>query len=340
MREPSFWWREAGVAARLLAPFAAAYGMMAAHRLQRRGDVAGVPVVCVGNPTVGGAGKTPTALTLARILMDAGERPFFLTRGYGGDLPGPVLVDPAKHRAADVGDEPLLLARAAPTIVARARVAGAAAAVTSGATVIVMDDGFQNPALAKDFSLLVVDAGRGIGNGMVTPAGPLRAPLAAQLDRAHALLIIGTATGAAGIAAAAQARRMPIFHAQLEPDAETLAALGGVPVLAFAGIGNPEKFFATLSGAGIAIAATRSFDDHHRFTRAEAAALCEQAERQGQMLVTTEKDLARMRGDDDIARLAERVRALPVTLKFEDEAAFCSLMFHRLAAARATRGVA
>ena len=340
MREPSFWWREAGAAARLLTPFAAAYGIVAAHRLKRRGDVAGVPVVCVGNPTVGGTGKTPTALAVARMLAEAGERPFFLTRGYGGSEPGPVLVDPAKHRAADVGDEPLLLARAAPTIVARARVAGAAAAEKSGATVIVMDDGFQNPALAKDFSVLVVDAVRGIGNGMVIPAGPLRAPLAAQLDRAHALLIIGTSTGAAGIAAAAQARRMPIFHAQLQPDAEALAALGRGPMLAFAGIGNPEKFFATLSAAGIALAATRSFDDHHRFTQAEATALREHAERQRLVLVTTEKDLARMHGDDDIAQLAERVRALPVTLKFDDEAAFRSLMFDRLAAARATRGVA
>ena len=337
MREPSVWWREAGAGARLLTPFAAAYGMVAAHRLKRRGNVAAVPVVCVGNPTVGGAGKTPTALAVARMLAAAGERPVFLTRGYGGREPGPVLVDPAKHRAADVGDEPLLLARAAPTIVARTRVAGASAAVTAGATVIVMDDGFQNPALAKDFSVLVVDSARGIGNGLVTPAGPLRAPLAAQLDRAHALMIIGTSTGAAGIAAEAQARRIPVFYARLLPDAGTVTALDGGPVLAFAGIGSPEKFFTTLGAAGIALAATRSFGDHHRYTRAEATALCELAERQGLVLVTTEKDLARMHGDADTAQLAERVRALPVTLKFEDEAAFRSLMSARLAAARAMR---
>ncbi len=338
MREPAFWWREAGAAARLLTPFAAAYGTVAAHRLKQHGDVAGVPVVCVGNPTVGGAGKTPTALAVARMLTDGGERPVFLTRGYGGSEPGPVLVDPVKHRAVDVGDEPLLLAREAPTVVARARVEGASAAISAGASVIVMDDGFQNPALAKDCSLLVVDAARGIGNGMVTPAGPLRAPLAAQLDQAHGLVIIGTLAGAAGITADARARRIPIFHAQLQPDAAALAALDGGPVLAFAGIGNPEKFFATLSAAGIALAATRSFDDHHRYTRAEAMALCERAERQGLVLVTTEKDLARMHGDDDIAQLAQRVRVLPVALRFEDAAAFRSLLFDRLAAARAMRG--
>ncbi len=340
MREPAFWWREAGAAAQLLTPFAAAYGIVAAHRLKQHGEVAAVPVVCVGNPTVGGAGKTPTALAVARMLSDAGERPVFLTRGYGGSNHGPVLVDLAKHRAVDVGDEPLLLARAAPTVVARARVEGASAAISAGATVIVMDDGFQNPALAKDCSLLVVDAARGIGNGRVTPAGPLRAPLGAQLDHAHGLVVIGTSAGAAGITADARARRMPIFHAQLQPDAGVLAALDGGPVLAFAGIGNPEKFFATLGAAGITLGATQSFDDHHRYTRAEAMALCERAERQGLVLMTTEKDLARMRGDDDIAQLAQRVRALPVTLKFEDEAAFRSLLFNRLAAARAMRGAA
>src|SRR6266851_655119 len=335
MREPSFWWREAGIAARMLMPVAAIYGVVAGLRLKRRGRRAGVPVVCIGNPTVGGAGKTPTALAVARMLAAAGERPVFLSRGYGGEFADPLRVDPARHRATEVGDEPLLLARAAPTIVARARVTGARMAVAAGASVVVMDDGFQNPSLAKDFSVLVVDARRGVGNGKVIPAGPLRAPLKAQLARAQALVVIGISLGAADVAADAWARNVPVFHARLEPDAGFVAALGGGRVLAFAGIGDPEKFFATLSDAGVAVAATRSFPDHHRFTPEEARALCEDADREGLILVTTEKDLARLAGDEDMAELAAHVHALPVTVAFDDEESFKTLLLERVAAARA-----
>ena len=338
MREPAFWWRETGVAARLLAPVAALYGAVAGARLKRRGHRAGAPVLCIGNLTVGGAGKTPTALAVARLLAAAGERPAFLSRGYGGELPGPLAVDPARHRAAEVGDEPLLLARAAPTVVARARVAGAKLAVAAGASVIVMDDGFQNPALAKDFSVLVVDARRGIGNRKVIPAGPLRAPLQAQLGRAHALLVVGDGPGAADVAAAARARNLPVFEARLQPDAGFVAALGGGRVLAFAGIGDPEKFFATLAAAGVAVAATRSFPDHHRYSAAEAQALCDHADREGLVLVTTEKDLTRLSGEAAMAELAARADALPVTLAFDDEPAFARLMLDRIAAARKTAG--
>jgi tetraacyldisaccharide 4'-kinase len=335
MREPSFWWREPGAAARMLVPVAAIYGAVARARLKRRGRRAGVPVVCIGNPTVGGAGKTPTALAVARMLAAAGERPVFLSRGYGGEFADPLRVDPARHRATEVGDEPLLLARAAPTIVARARVTGARMAVAAGASVVVMDDGFQNPSLAKDFSVLVVDARRGVGNGKVIPAGPLRAPLKAQLARAQALVVIGTSLGAADVVADARARHLPVFQARLEPDADFIAALGGGRVLAFAGIGDPEKFFTTLSGAGIAVAATRGFPDHHRYTQAEAQALCEDADREGLILMTTEKDLARLAGGEEAAELAAHAHALPVTLAFEDEENFRALLLERVAAARA-----
>lgn len=335
MREPAFWWRRAGVAARLLSPLALAYGAMAARRMARPGARASVPVVCVGDPTVGGAGKTPTALAVARMLTDAGERPVFLTRGYGGREAGPVRVDPAAHRAADVGDEPLLLARAAPTIVAHSRVAGAAAVVRSGASVIVMDDGFQNPALAKDFSMLVVDAGRGVGNRMVTPAGPLRAPLGGQLDHADALIVIGASAGAADVVADAQAKSIPVFRGHLQPDKTVLASLRGRRVLAFAGIGSPEKFFATLAAAGVTVAAARAFPDHHRYTRAEAGALCAEAARDGLTLVTTEKDRVRLEGDQAGAALVAQARALPVTLTLDNEEAFRTLLYERLAAARA-----
>jgi tetraacyldisaccharide 4'-kinase len=332
MREPAFWWREPSLASALLAPLAAAYGAVAQARLKGRGRRAGVPVVCIGNPTVGGAGKTPTALAVARMLAAAGDRPVFLSRGYGGALAGPVVVDPSRHRAREVGDEPLLLARAAPTIVGRNRVRGAGLA--TGASVIVMDDGFHNPSLAKDFSVLVVDARRGIGNGQVIPAGPLRAPADAQLTRAQALVVVGASSRGSAIAERASTRNIPVFQARLRPDPGFIAELAGRRVLAFAGIGDPEKFFATLAAAGIALAVTRSFPDHHRYTPAEAGALCNEAEREGLVLVTTEKDLARLSGEDQLQPLAGRAKALPVTLAFEDKELFKSLLLEQVAAAR------
>jgi tetraacyldisaccharide 4'-kinase len=248
-----------------------------------------------------------------------------------------VLVDPARHRADEVGDEPLLLARAAPTIVARVRPGGARLAAQGGAGVVIMDDGFQNPSLAKDFSILVVDGQRGIGNGRIIPAGPLRAPLDAQLAHSDALVVIGAAEGAADVAAAARGCDIPVFAARLVPDAGFIAALGSGRVLAFAGIGDPKKFFWMLTGLGIAVAAMRSFPDHHRYTAAEAKALCDDADRDGLVLVTTEKDLVRIIGDAALGELAAHAHALPVTLSFEDEAGFAQLLLHKLAAARSGR---
>jgi tetraacyldisaccharide 4'-kinase len=334
MREPSFWWREPGIASGMLAPLAAIYGTVAAARLSRRGASAGAPVACVGNLTVGGAGKTPTALALARMLAAAGERPVFLTRGYGGRLPGPVQADAVRHGANDVGDEPLLLARTAPTIVARDRVAGARMAVAVGASVIVMDDGFQNPSLAKDFSVLVVDARRAIGNGQVIPAGPLRAPLPAQIAHAHAVVVVGALPRPAAITAAARGRDIPLFEARLVPDADAVAALAGRRVLAFAGIGDPQKFFATLAEAGVTIAAERSFPDHHCYTGIEARTLCDEAERTGVALVTTEKDLVRLAGDAGTAQLAKRAHALPVKLVIDQAESFKALLLARIGRCR------
>jgi tetraacyldisaccharide 4'-kinase len=335
MREPAFWWRAAGLKTGLLAPLAAVYGGIAGARMRRAGGRADVPVICIGNLTVGGAGKTPTVLAVARMLIAAGERPFFLTRGYGGSLAGPLRVDAARHRAAEVGDEPLMLARIAPTVVAHDRVAGATIAERDGATVIVMDDGFQNPSLAKDFSLIVIDAGRGIGNGRVLPAGPLRAPLAVQFDRADAVLMIGEgAPPASALEAAIAQRNLPLYRGRMVPDAAGVAALADKRVLAFAGIGDPGKFFASLAASGIKAAATRGFPDHHRFTRAEAHALCEDAERAGLTLVTTEKDLARMTGDIEAASLVARAHTFPVRLEFAEEAALGQALFERLTARR------
>ncbi len=328
MREPAFW-REGGggLCAALLAPLAAGYGAVAARRMARPGHAPGVPVICIGNPTLGGAGKTPTALCVGRILRDAGRRPFFLSRGYGGSFKGPLRVEPERRAASEVGDEPLLLARLAPTIVARDRVAGAAMARDLGADVIVMDDGFQNPSLAKTLSILVVDARRGLGNGRVFPAGPLRAPLAAQLDRAQALLAVGDGDGAQDAVGATRARGLAVHRGRLVPDEAALAALRGRPVLAFAGIGDPGKFFATLADAGIDVRAQRAFADHHAYRGSEAADLLRQARCEGLVPVTTEKDWVRLAGQDEAAAaLAAAATPLPVTLQIEDEAAFRALI--------------
>src|SRR5436190_10212179 len=245
----------------------------------------------------------------------------FLTRGYGGALAGPIEVQTG-HTSRDVGDEALILARLAPTIVARDRVAGAQAAVARGAGVIVMDDGFQNPALAKDFSLIVLDGEQGIGNGRVFPAGPLRASLDAQLAKASALLAVGTVSLATrDVLVRARAANIPVLTGQLVPDPQALAALRGKKVLAYAGIGQPDKFFATLRANGVAVSLTRGFPDHHAFTAADANALRAAATAEKLTLVTTEKDIARMRGDDALAALAKASAVLPVTMAFDDEAA-------------------
>ena len=246
MREPAFWHRPISWRARLLMPLGAIYGAVAAHRLQRTGLQAGVPVLCVGNFTLGGAGKTPTVLALAGLLRELGEAPVVLSRGYGGSLRGPVTVDTALHAAAQVGDEPLMMASKLPVVVSRNRADGVALARSLGASVILMDDGFQNPAIAKNAAVIVVDGDRGIGNSQVFPAGPLRAPLSPQLARTDALVIIGTGSAAAPVAATIAAQGKPVFRAKLQAGEASLAALRGKRVCAFAGIGDPQRFFRTL----------------------------------------------------------------------------------------------
>lgn len=318
MREPTFWWRGAGFAASLLAPVGLIYGAVAARRMAAKGAAAGVPVVCVGNFTLGGAGKTPTVIALARMLTAAGERPFCLTRGYGGTLAGPKLVDPHSDHAAQVGDEALLLAHVAPTVVAHDRVAGAALARAQGAGIIIMDDGLQNASLAKDFTFAVIDARRGVGNRCIFPAGPLRAPLAAQLAQTDALLVVGEGDGADDVVKHARARSLPVLRGRLAPDASAVASLKGRRVLAFAGIGDPDKFFATAEAAGIAVAERRPFDDHYCYTAEDAGELIRAAEHSGLALLTTEKDRARMAGERVLDALFTRAHTLPVTMMVDE----------------------
>jgi tetraacyldisaccharide 4'-kinase len=331
-REPAFWWRSRGGIA--LSPLAAVYGAAAWFRQRASGQSVGVPVICLGNLTVGGAGKTPAALAVARLLLAAHQRVFFLSRGYGGRLTGPVMVNPSVHGAAEIGDEPLLLARLAPTIVARDRFAGAQFARRGGARVIVMDDGLQNPSLKKDLPILVVDGRRGVGNGRIIPAGPLRAPLESQIARARALLIVGPGEAAEAVAETARRRGLCTFQGRLEPDRQTLAALGGRKILAFAGIADPTKFFATLDAAGMKVAERASFADHHRYTAAEAQALLDRAHKQNLVLLTTEKDHVRLAGDPALAALAARAAVLPVRLVVEQEEAFRELVMSACAPQR------
>ncbi|HKS20869.1 MAG TPA: tetraacyldisaccharide 4'-kinase [Bradyrhizobium sp.] len=312
MREPGFWYRPASIKSHLLRPLGALYGAIAAQRLKRRGIDAGIPVLCVGNYHGGGAGKTPTVLALASLLRDLGETPVVLSRGYRGKLRGPVRVDPARHGAAEVGDEPLMLSRILPVVVARDRIAGVALAKSQGASVILMDDGFQNPALIKDASVIVIDSDRAIGNGQVIPAGPLRAPLSVQLARTDALVVIGEGHGADAVAGRIAALGKPVFAARFRPDDAVRAALAGKRVLAFAGIGDPIRFFNTLNGSGIEVVRGRAFADHHAFSKREIEALIAEAKRDGLTLVTTEKDMVRLpdRSGD--------ITALAVTLAFDD----------------------
>jgi tetraacyldisaccharide 4'-kinase len=263
VKAPDFWWRPPGLAASLLGPAALAYGAVAAARMKRRGADPGIPVICIGNVTVGGSGKTPTALAVATLLRKMGRTPAFLLRGYGGRVPGPVRVDPNAHRYDEVGDEALLLARREPTIVVRDRPGGAALCRAVGADVIVMDDGLQNPSLAKTFSVAVFDGARGFGNGLVLPAGPLRAPLRAQWPLIHCGLVIGDGAPGREVARTISERGIPFLRAGLEPDPATRDRLRGRRILAFAGIGRPSKFFDTLIECGAEIVASRAFPDHH-----------------------------------------------------------------------------
>ena len=266
--------------------------------------------------------------------MSRGERPAFLTRGYGGAKVGPIFVDEGRE-ASEVGDEPLLLAEVAPTIVATDRVAGAKTIEATDATVIVMDDGFQNPSLHKTFSLIAVDAAAGLGNGLIMPAGPLRAPLEAQIGRADALLVIGDGGNAASLTEAFERHGKPVLKARVAANCDP-RWLSVLPAIGFAGIARPGKFFATLRNNGARLIDTRSFPDHHRYSEREARRLLDAAQAKNAMLVTTEKDWARLPDEDgtSVGELKHRSRPFPIVVKFDDEAAVTQLLQTAISKAR------
>jgi tetraacyldisaccharide 4'-kinase len=325
MRAPGFWWRaRPNWAARLLSPIGWIYGAITLRRMRRPGQRAAVPVICVGNFTAGGAGKTPTVLALATRLRQRGDTPVLLTRGYGGRLTGPIQVDLARHGPADVGDEALLLARRAPTIVARDRVAGAALAVAAGASVIVMDDGLHNPGLDKQLSLAVVDGPAGVGNGLCLPAGPLRAPLVAQLRQVQGVLIIGAGEPGLALGAVATAAGIAVIEAVLAP-LDVGQALSGRRVVAVAGIGRPAKFSETLDALGAILVAERPFPDHHPYTADDVAALVALAEAEDCLVATTDKDMTKLAAlwpEADRHRLV----VVPVALEISSPAALDALL--------------
>lgn len=330
LEAPAFWGRTDALPGKLLSPLGSLYGLIVERRFARAIPYRStLPVVCIGNLTVGGGGKTPTAIWLAEALRTSGVRPALLSRGYGGNLAGPVQVMDA-HSATDVGDEALLLAKVAPTFIARNRAEGARLIESTDASFILMDDGFQNPSLAKDFCLIVADASFGIGNGSCLPAGPLRAPLDAQIARADALVIIGTESGASGLGSRFERAGKPVFSARLQPSGDT-RWLSVLPAIGFAGIARPDKFFSTLRSAGGRVEETVPFPDHHQFSEDDAEKLLALAAETRRMLITTEKDWVRLPDTDGKrAELKFRSRPLPVRLEVKEAERLADLVGRRL----------
>lgn len=337
MRAPQYW-RRRGLTAIALLPLSWVWSARVGRRMRRRpSHWASVPVICIGNYTSGGEGKTPTAIAIARLLQGQGLTPGFLTRGYGGTESGPLAVNDKTADPARIGDEPCLLAAVAPTVVSVNRPRGAELLVKQGVDVIIMDDGFQNPYLGKDLTLIVADGTTGFGNRWVMPAGPLRAPLRTQLALTDALVVVGEGAAQREIARVAAQSGKALFRARLVPDEPD--KWRGTQVLAYAGIGRPEKFFDDLDRLGAHFVGRYPYPDHHRYTEADARALLAHADAGPIRLVTTEKDHIRLSGTTGLlAELRRRSEVFAVRMEFDPPVAVERLIMKTVAAVRGGTG--
>lgn len=311
---PEFWWKKPGVLATVLLPFSWVYGNISSRRIQNaRSRRASIPVLCVGNFTVGGSGKTPLALAVAKAAIAAGLKPGFITRGHGGTVKKSRLATES-DTALSIGDEAMLLARVAPVSVGKDRATSAKLLAEAGCTIAIMDDGFQSRSITIDYSIIAVDARRAIGNGYVLPAGPLRAPLAIQIPFADQIIVVGNGEAGDAVVRAASRAAKPVARALLSP--RNIGKVKNKKLMAFAGIADPEKFYATLHEMGAILVQTRSFPDHHPFTDGDLQSLLNDSA--DLMLVTTEKDLVRIQSNGQIQKqILEKIITIPVQIIFQ-----------------------
>lgn len=322
MKAPDYWRRGGGgLTSMMLRPLGWLYNVGSQMNQSAATPLkASIPVICVGNVVAGGAGKTPVAIDIGTRLTAAGIKLHYLSRGYGGTETGPHRVDGKFDRADQVGDEPILLSRVAPTWVARDRAQGAHALIEEGAEAIVLDDGLQNPTLAKDMSFCVIDGSYGLGNGRVIPAGPLRESLEDALNKTSVVVLMGDDEADIRSQINSISPQMPVLMATIKPDVSNLN-LTSQPVHAFAGIGHPEKFFKTLLKLNCDLKKIIPFPDHHAFSGSEISQMVKEANADGAMLLTTEKDYVRLDPEwqDDVT-------ALHVSLKWQNEALLDALL--------------